>query len=50
MTGLQKWQLAVKYLAMNQDKDKFKYLTRHEKNSELDLNLKLTTQLEKALT
>ena len=38
MTGLQKWQLAVKFLAMNQSKDKFTYLTRHSKHSELKLD------------
>ena len=30
MTGLQKWQLAVKYLAMHQDRKDFNFLDRYQ--------------------
>ena len=50
LTGLQKWQLAVKFLAMTQQKDKFNYLTRHQRRGELKLDdIKMTSGLEKAI-
>ena len=49
MTGLQKWQMAVKFIGMNKDTDKFNYLNRYQKNGELELNMKLTKELEVAL-
>ena len=49
MTGLQKWQLAVKYLAMHHDKAEFNYLERYQNKGELDLDLKMTAELEKTL-
>ena len=49
MTGLQKWQMAVKFIGMNKDTDKFNYLNRYHKNGELELNMKLTKELEAAL-
>ena len=49
MTGLQKWQMAVKFIGMNKDTDKFNYLNRYQKNGELELNMKLTKELEAAL-
>ena len=49
MTGLQKWQLAVKFIGMNKDTDKFNYLNRYHKWVELELNMKLAKDLEAAL-
>ena len=49
MTGLQKWQMAVKFIGMNKDLDKFNYLNRYQKNGELELNMKLTKELEAEL-
>ena len=49
MTGLQKWQMAVKFIGMNKDQSKFNYLNRYQKNGELELNMKLTKELEEQL-
>ena len=49
MTGLQKWQMAVKFIGMNKDQSKFNYLDRYQKNGELELNMKLTKELEAEL-
>ena len=46
MTGLQKWQMAVKFIGMNKEIDKFNYLNRYQKNGEIELNMKLTKELE----
>ena len=42
LTGLQKWQLAVKFLAMNQKDIKYDYLDRHNKYTEFDISGKMS--------
>lgn len=47
LTGLQKWQLAVKFLAMSHDDSQFDYLDRHNKADELNINRVMTNEVEK---
>ena len=49
LTGLQKWQLAVKYLAMSHDNSQFDYLDRYNKAEELKINRVMTNEIEKLL-
>jgi len=49
ISGLQKLQMAVKFLDMVQDQGKFDYLNSYQTHRELNLDIRLSASLEKHL-